>query len=757
MPSRCAYSTATDDNINISELGIDSDQVRGDRGYLGSEGEWSCPRKTKDEAKYCLFHTPPEDRELSGSQISQIILDTFNESNSHKQDDGIPSWRPWDIVTKQQNEGAHYRRLRKQFIGAKLSDVTIEFQYANCSGGDNYPIDLRGATIREIKIWKANIVGGLRLQGATLVGNEEEEKCGELSGIKSRFDGTLELSNITTGELSLDETIVSGDIQCDNAEIAGSVSFHNAKVHGNIDFDSTDIDGEINLSEAIVDGEVEIYGAKLKDFLCENASIETLRIFNESNINGYANLSDTEFYGELEIESKAFDHPCVHSIDLSASTIVAGKLAAHEDPPIESDKNNLSSGAPFIFDLSKSEIGDVKIAPNCNCESVAALEHAYICESTLTEFPFKHTANRSGLRATDWKVHSLAPGGHTIRSIRNEYKKYNEYGTRPSTGAGKVAEQIIRELRIDESLQTQVINQEWDCVVNQYGNLYNGPSSKDLDQTFEAIQRETEYQTARPFEDYSRVTPQPLRSRITTKTEEQPLEQFIIYPCDPDVSESGVYVCDQTALLDVVHLITKNIRSVQEHGKEPSESIIQRWHGSLTTVIAHRFALERDVHPTPGELESTYLLAKNGAGHEGDQMAAGKFFQIEKLWARRQYITDFDETTIKDIYRYFSNLLFSAIAGYGERPQRVLGWSLVVICISTLFYWGIGNRLLGGGSDMTIVEAIIASFGSFVTLFLQPDSLFSANLLKLSAQIEGFIGVFSISLFVYTLTRSVHR
>ncbi|ERG97665.1 MAG: hypothetical protein J07HQX50_01693 [Haloquadratum sp. J07HQX50] len=80
-----------------------------------------------------------------------------------------------------------------------------------------------------------------------------------------------------------------------------------------------------------------------------------------------------------------------------------------------------------------------------------------------------------------------------------------------------------------------------------------------------------------------------------------------------------------------------------------------------------------------------------------------------------------------------------------------------MIGIFSIFYWAVGDYLLGNESNMTILEAGTASFGSFVTLFLQPNSFFNASALKLSAQIEGFIGVFSVSLFVYTLTRSVHR
>lgn len=747
MSSRCEYSTATDDEIEFQEL-EDGGEVNDNLDYPGQDGEWSCPRQTEGEADYCLFHMSPRDRERSGSQVSQIIIDTFNESNSHELDDGASSWRTWDIVTERQTDGAGYRRERKQFIGAKLDDVTLQFEYAECDGDDHFPIDLRGATIQRINLWKANVVGGLRLQGATL-GGWDSSKCGKLSGVKSTINGSLELDGITAGTFSLDDATISGNVELTNAQLTGAASFKKSEVEGDIDLRTTEIADEVVLDEAIVEGEVELYETTVQRLLCENASINVLRIFSTSSINGDASLSNSEFLCDLRIDSKAFEHPCIHSVDLSGSTIAAGELAAHDDLPPQNNNDSYSSGAPFIFELSESDIGDVNISPECNCESAASLEHAYICESILTGFPFKQAVNRSDLRATDWQVHSLVPGGHTIRGMRQEYKG--------ESGAGKVAERIIDELQTNKDLQKDIINFKWHKVTNQYGKLYDGPSSDNLDRVFEAIQHEYQYQTAQPFGENVRSTPRPLLSRVTTNLEELPLEEFVVYPCHPNVSESGVYVCDQTALLDVLHLITKNIRWVQKGDEESAESNVQRWHQTLTTVIAHRFALELDNRPTPRELESTYLLAKNGANHEGDQMAAGEFFQMEKIWARRQYINGISETSSKDAYRYVSNMLLSAIAGYGERPQRVLRWSLVMIGVFSVFYWGTGNLLLGDQSNMTVVEAGIASFGSFVTLFLQPDSSFGANALKLSAQIEGFIGVFSISLFVYTLTRSVHR
>lgn len=749
MSSRCEYSTADDNDIDASKLEISKDKYN--ETYLGPGREWACPRKTKGGADCCLFHTQPKNRDLPPSQVSQIILDTFNESNSHELDDEVPSWRDWDIIPERKTDGARYRRERKQFIGAKLSDVTLEFEYADCNGNDNYPIDLRGATIQGIDIYEANVVGGFRLHQVTLTGNKDSE-YGDLSAVDATINGSLESPSVTAESLSLDKAVISGNVTLSNTELTASVSFNDAEVGGEIDLSDLDVANNVILSDISAKDRIHLKNTDVQNLVCDGASMDTLTIEGNSSITGRADLSGTEFHSELRIDSKAFDHPCIHSIDLSKSTISAGRLIAHRDPHTESDKNSISSGAPFIFDLSKSEIGDVKIAPNCNCESAASLEHAYICESTLKEFEFKQTINRSDLRTADWKVHSLAPGGHTIRGMRDEHKKYNI-----NEGAGGVAAQFIEELRRNESLQTHIINHEWEDVINQYGNLYNGPTSDDLDQTFASIQREAQLQTAQPFKKDSRSASRPLLSMVNTKLEEQPLEDFVIHPCDPNVSEAGVHVCDQTALLGVLHLISKNIRTIQEDDDELTESVVHRWHSSLTTVIAHRFALERNIRPTPGELESTYLLGKNGAGHEGDQMAAGKFFQIEKLWARKQYINGPDGTTIKDIYRYVSNRFFSAIAGYGERPQRVFGWSIFVIGVFSLFYWGVGNLLLGDNSNMTVVEAGIASFGSFVTLFLQPDSFFSANLLKLSAQIEGLIGVFSVSLFVYALTRSVHR
>lgn len=730
-----------DHTIDSSKLELDSDDP-------GPDGEWSCPRGTKGEMDYCLFHTPPDDRRRTGNEVSQIILDTFNESDSHKQDDGVTSWRNWDVVDERQTVGARYRRERKQFIGAKLSDVTLKLAYADCNGGDHYhyPIDLRGASVQSIELWKSNVVGGLRLHGAILTGGEGQD-YGDLSANDSKIDGAIEAPHIMVRDFTADNADISGNVTFDHSEITGSVSFNEANVSGKFDFTGTTVNSEINLSETTIQGKVSLNDTTASFIYCDSASIESFEIENNSEIMGRARLRNAEFNDTLNIDSSAFVHPIINSIDLSGSIIASGKWNAHDDPPKRDTGTPPVSNIPFIFDVSDGKIEDVKVAQDCDCESATAFEHAYIFETDLTDFPFKTESNRSSLRASSWNLHSLIPGGHTILNMYDKALIGEETGDALDEMV-KMSKDIIVEIDSDENLRELILEAKWKEVLDEC-------TSPDPRLEY-FIKQEARYRKLRTINDCLLF----LRSEVSnfvTKYVKSPQEESTVYPRNLNTSQSEVYLRDQDALLQTIRHISEDIVSVREEGDQPTESDFQRWRKSLATVIAHRFARKQNTVAKPEQLESTYLSAKNGAVHEGDQTAAGEFFQKEKIWARRQYLNSISSTTTKDIYRYVSNILFSVVAGYGERPQRVLRWSLGVIVIFGLCYWGIGNYLLGDESNMTMLEAGIASFGSFVTLFLQPDSFFNTNTLKLFAQIEGFIGVFSISLFVYTLTRSIHR
>lgn len=166
-----------------------------------------------------------------------------------------------------------------------------------------------------------------------------------------------------------------------------------------------------------------------------------------------------------------------------------------------------------------------------------------------------------------------------------------------------------------------------------------------------------------------------------------------------------------------------------------------------------------DTEPSAGELESTYLKVKNGANTVGDTRAAAEFFRKEMLYRRYQYVP-----TIRDAgaswrartaaaWRWGANLLLDVTAGYGERPSRVVTSSVGVILVFAALFAGATETPPYGSS----IGYLILSLESFITLVLGGAEDVTEPLIRLLAEVEGFIGAFLIALFVFTLTRSIHR
>jgi uncharacterized protein YjbI with pentapeptide repeats len=159
--------------------------------------------------------------------------------------------------------------------------------------------------------------------------------------------------------------------------------------------------------------------------------------------------------------------------------------------------------------------------------------------------------------------------------------------------------------------------------------------------------------------------------------------------------------------------------------------------------------------------ESTYLRAKNGADGEGHGNAVAEFFRKEMACRRRLHLAGVLERgrrrrdRLRSLYRWAANATLEAVSGYGERPSRVVGASVLTIgCFSLLFAltWP-GAPPYGSPGGY-----LVLSIESFVTLVLGGAAeVRSPWWLRLLAEVEGFLGVFLVALFVFTLTRSIHR
>ena len=306
------------------------------------------------------------------------------------------------------------------------------------------------------------------------------------------------------------------------------------------------------------------------------------------------------------------------------------------------------------------------------------------------------------------------------------------------------------------------------------------------------------------------------------------------------------------------------------------------WRMDLEAAIARARAVKRydpddpDAEPLESlvgslsELESTYVKAKRGASKQGDHVAAGQFFTLERTYARKQHWRRFrapgegitatvadDESEASDstetsespadamndaedermndelasswrtglrdwtnlfenldksrfgptrtllvgllpslfvvglaplpvlvglapalllvglsamlialmgngrfwaLKDWLANLLLWAFTGYGERPQRVLGWAFAIIFGFAIVFWALRGSFVDPPPYGTPAGYLLVSLGSFVTMVIDsPVIRDEATLVRLLSQVEGFLGVSFVALIVFTLTRSIHR
>ena len=203
-------------------------------------------------------------------------------------------------------------------------------------------------------------------------------------------------------------------------------------------------------------------------------------------------------------------------------------------------------------------------------------------------------------------------------------------------------------------------------------------------------------------------------------------------------------------------------------------------------------------------LEDTYLRAKSGATESGYNKAASEFFVHEMVYRRKQhavqasrrlrkilienpssmlgyafgpmfavgralrdglarlnprYSRGYRERSItpvwQAVYRWISNGALGLVTGYGERPKRPIALSLATIVVFAVLYWLAGSLPT---SDAPFgMGYLLLSMQSFITFILGPSPAQSDFLPQMLSAIEGFAGAFLTAVFVFTLTRSIHR
>ena len=166
--------------------------------------------------------------------------------------------------------------------------------------------------------------------------------------------------------------------------------------------------------------------------------------------------------------------------------------------------------------------------------------------------------------------------------------------------------------------------------------------------------------------------------------------------------------------------------------------------------------------PDIDDLETTYLMAKIGASAVGDSTASGQFFVKERTYRRYGHWAaagDSEQSWSSRLERasaWLRNWLFAMTAGYGERPVRTILASAGTVVLFSFPYTSL-EPAVEGTTDPSYVDYLVFSFQSFITFIVGPTFDDPPLSVRVVSSVEGFIGAFFVALFVFALTRQVHR
>lgn len=244
---------------------------------------WECPRGTLGDNEYCVFHLSPDER--ATLDIGQdAVTDAF--------------------VTTVQCAGANV----KQLLGARLDGLDLDHQ--QLSAPDNYPIDLRYATIGgELSLTNADLrqplhCGHATLDGLTITNSRVIAGC---HFEHAQIRGDVLLGNQIDCGLVFREATIEGDFEAVPAIFDRGINCTGTTFHGDLEF-YADFNDEPNFTDAVVHGATTFFVDVNADSYFEDATFkgpfDLYAAFTGSARFNRATFRDQfDFYGRVDADA----------------------------------------------------------------------------------------------------------------------------------------------------------------------------------------------------------------------------------------------------------------------------------------------------------------------------------------------------------------------------------------------------------------------------------------------------------------------
>jgi uncharacterized protein YjbI with pentapeptide repeats len=208
-----------------------------------------------------------------------------------------------------------------------------------------------------------------------------------------------------------------------------------------------------------------------------------------------------------------------------------------------------------------------------------------------------------------------------------------------------------------------------------------------------------------------------------------------------------------------------NLKDANVLGTQFNEAKLGRinWgpHEKLQSEIKGRIALKKGDREEAMkqflEAEESYRDIKNNYKDRGIATQGGKFFYREMIMKRLQL-------PMLSLERFYS-LLLDLACGYGEKPFRIISFSIGVILLNAVIYGSIGLDFSGTTMQFSTTQSVIEnvltylnacyfSVVTFTTLGFG-DFLPISVAERLIAGIQAYMGAFLMSLFVITVYKNM--
>lgn len=592
-------------------------------------------------------------------------------------------------------------RTSKDFIGADLTGLNL--RYATVTSSDEYPINFAHARVNgTLDLTSASITQPLFL-GATSVEILEAPDC--------QLDGPLYLINARLDEIDF------SNAEIDSLEMQGSVVRNKMKLRG------AAVASGLRCLNAEFDGYVRLEG-----FSCaETVSFQGAKFHKDADFDGAV------------VESLDLREVTATRLDLRKLNIQGDLLA--QDAEIE------------FLDIGQTDIGGELSLKRSRVDGATDIRGASFDRLDISRASFGAALNLGRAEIAN----EIVGRNCEINALLDA--SYSEFGRVILTGAQFNGSVQFRHCKFMNDVS--------------FGSVEFGESADFTDAEFHdsVTFLETTFSEQATFKNCSIQDRLELRPKISGGPIEIRFEFAEIGSGDVSCREGMVYDFTRATLGDIVfeaetlpdtcfdHIRILNTRfDGFDFGQYKQQLREAGWKLHPTTVSTSRGNNEKSL----SLLENTYLKAKNGAKQEGDNKAAAEFFRKEMIYRRKQHAaiaisaTEPAVSRVISAGRWIANGTLSITAGYGERPSRVFTASIAIVLAFSIIYATLPSFPIATGSYGE--RYILFSLQSFVTFIVgsPADEPVSLLVQSLSA-VQGFIGAFFVALFVFALTRSIHR